>query len=337
MERINRRGLLLGAVGAGIVAAGSMLERKFVVRADELYTDEAQYLNHLFLEHRHQQEVTLAAQSAGATYHDLKMSSSLSFASVGTDNYKLFVPSVAKGGWGERDLPYGSVAVNVSVGIEEPKVFEKRPKWSEEILRSPVFKGPSDRPMVALTFDDGYFGRDEILNTIIAQKVEATFFIVGSVISANRGFVKRAEESGVIDWGNHTYTHGDLTGMTLAQINGELADTESVLMEASGATTIPIMRPPGGSRNSATIEAAASRGFRTFLWNVSGDAGTYTPDQLVSLYLGQIDKMQNPWGSIILMHFRTATVQALPYIINGLKTRGLQPVSFNKLYEGGRV
>ena len=336
MERINRRRLMRVAVGA-VVVASTMVERKLGVRAGEPYADEAQYLRHLFLEHRQQEEVTLAAQDDGGAYGDLKMPSSLLFEPAGTGKYKLLVPSLVRGGWGEKNLPYGSVAVNLSVGVEPPKVFGERPRWPAEILRSPVFKGPSDRPMVGLTFDDGYFGREEILSTIVAQKVEATFFIIGSVISANRSFVKRATESGVIDWGNHTYTHGNLTGMSVAQINGELADTESVLADASGATTIPIMRPPGGSRNSATIEAAASRSFRTFLWNVSGDAGSYTPDQLVSLYLGQIDKMQNPWGSILLMHFRTATAQALPEIIRGLKTRGLQPVSLGRLYEGGRV
>lgn len=79
------------------------------------------------------------------------------------------------------------------------------------------------------------------------------------------------------------------------------------------------------------------------LWNVSGDAGTqwtsYDPRALANYYFGLMDRMSNPWGSIILMHFRESTAiskvngvgSALALVIDGVRARGMEPVSADRL------
>jgi len=46
--------------------------------------------------------------------------------------------------------------------------------------------------MVALTVDDGYFSRNEILDVLIEAGVHATFFIIGRVLVSDADFVRRA-------------------------------------------------------------------------------------------------------------------------------------------------
>lgn len=168
-------------------------------------------------------------------------------------------------------------------------------------------------------------------------------------MDANPDFIKKAQNSGRITWGNHTYTHELLTTKSSSQIKGEYERTEAALKRIAGATTIPFARPPGGAKNDTVISAGADNGLRTILWNVSGDAGTQwsanNPSALSNYYMGLIDAQKNPWGSIILMHFRTSTAtssvagvpSALEQVIDGVRARGMEPVSLDRLYEGGKV
>lgn len=218
---------------------------------------------------------------------------------------------------------------------EETKIEKRvaKPQWGRETLLTPLFKGPGDRPLVALTIDDGFYKLGEILQTLKDKGVGATFFIIGRQMEQNADFIKKAAEYELGEFGNHTYTHGDLTRKTTDQIRWEIETTEAVLANiVGGATTVPYLRPFGGNKNNLSIAVAADQGDRTILWNVSGDAGSYTPRQLVDLYLGQLSRMSNPWGSIILTHFLPATALALPDIIDGIRVLGMEPVSLSKLF-----
>lgn len=327
-ERFSRRKLL--AYAAGIGAGAIAGDRKHACRDFERLGQEDGYNRFI------NEQAYRCLLACG----DEKNPHSLAFDTSSLP-YKLYVPGLAVAnypnvtdGWDVRVLP-------MMASGEIPPLEPERPKWPKEVLQNPVFQGPSDRPLVALTIDDGYFNRNEILDTIIREDVSATFLIIGSVMDSDPAFIKRAQESGRITWGNHTYTHGDLTRKNAGEIESELSRTEATLKKIVGATTIPFMRPPGGARSSMSITAAANLGFRTFLWNVSGDAGTQwtpsDPQALVNYYMGLLDRQANPWGSIILTHFRPATSAALPIMIREIRRRGMEPVSLDRLYEGGRV
>lgn len=329
-------------LGAGLVA-GAMASRLLpdLARGQRFeLTDEETYLGQLQEEFPFQEQVRLAAQTCTESCGEEKFWGSMAFAqsSDGKPKFRIFLPQLANDekkkivipGLAKKDPEPAPVAVITPVS--------ERPKWPREVLLSPVFKGPSDRPLVGLTIDDGYFARDEILATLVDKKVSATLFIIGIVREMYRDFIVRAKETGRTEEANHSFTHTDLTKKTWSQIaNDELGRSEDSLGSIDQETTLPYARPYGGIRNTFVDSAFADRGFRPILWNVSGDAGNYTANQLVELYLSQLDRMANPWGSIILLHFRTETARALPYIIDGIRVRGMEPVKLGRLYEGGRV
>lgn len=254
--------------------------------------------------------------------------------------YHLYAPQVATGS--TRPQYDGKVILTVpgvANGEVHPQPATKlflRPEWSDEVLHDPAFSGPNDRPLVGLTIDDGYYNRKEIIDVLAAKKVFATLFPIGKIMEQDMEFVKRAIESGQ-EIANHSYSHEDMTRKTEAEINREWDLNEAIVGSAvKGATTVPFARPYGGNKSLFSIDVTAKRRYRTMLWNISGDAGNYTPDQLINLYMGQIDRMKNPWGSIVLLHFRPATLQALPSIIDGIRYKGMEPVSLTKLFESNR-
>lgn len=223
-----------------------------------------------------------------------------------------------------------------------------KPLWDPSVLNTFVSRGPEDRPMVALTIDDGAASLDDTLKVIRDEGAGATFFLTGKYLDRRKDFLQRAVETPGVEVANHTWNHSDLTALADDRIRDELIRFETMLADSvRGASSAPFMRPPGGAKSDRVVQVAAGLGYRTILWNISGDAGTLTPAQLVEHYLRQFDRRtevvdgqvsyRGAWGSIILMHFRPGTCAVLPDIIRGIRARGMQPVSLSKLYEDGRT
>ncbi len=223
-----------------------------------------------------------------------------------------------------------------------------KPAWDSSVLNSAVGRGPSDRPMVALTIDDGAMSLDETLKVIREEGAGATFFLTGKYLDRRRDFLEQALDTPGVEIGNHTWNHSDLPGLNDARVSEEIGRFEELLADTvRGATSAPYLRPPGGSKSDRVVAIAAALGYRTILWNISGDGGSVPPAQLADLYMRQLDKRQTivdgkpgyqeAWGSIILLHFRPGTCSVLPDLIRGIRARGMEPVALSTLYEGGRT
>jgi peptidoglycan/xylan/chitin deacetylase (PgdA/CDA1 family) len=205
------------------------------------------------------------------------------------------------------------------------------PGWTPELLRQVASRGPDTKPYVALTIDDGWSFRDEVLEVLKKRKLPLTFFLAGRPILNDKGFVARALNAGC-EIANHTWDHYDLINKTPDYVRKDLQDFEDLVKAAApGATTQPYMRPSGGLLNQMVVEASANAGYRPILWNVStgdGSNGT-TPAQMTAYAVNN----SRP-GSIILMHFGERAVIALPAIIDGLRAKGLEPVTLTRLFAG---
>jgi peptidoglycan/xylan/chitin deacetylase (PgdA/CDA1 family) len=223
-----------------------------------------------------------------------------------------------------------------------------KPVWDPSVLNTSVSRGPQDRPMVALTIDDGAASLDETLKVIRDEGAGATFFLTGKYFDRRKDFLQQALETPGVEIANHTWNHSDLSVLGDDRIRDELTRFETMLADTiRGASSTPFMRPPGGAKSDRVVQVAAGLGYRTILWNISGDAGSLTAAQLVEHYMRQIDRRastvdgqasyRDAWGSIILMHFRPGSCSVLPDIIRGIRARGMQPVSLSKLYEDGRT
>ena len=96
------------------------------------------------------------------------------------------------------------------------------------------------------------------------------------------------------------------------------------------STPAPFFRPPYGSYDSEVLAAAGRASFAyTVLWDIDprdwdvNDAGT-----VISRVLSGAKA-----GSIILLHTKPHTAQALEAIIRGVRARGLQPVGLPQMLD----
>jgi peptidoglycan/xylan/chitin deacetylase (PgdA/CDA1 family) len=94
------------------------------------------------------------------------------------------------------------------------------------------------------------------------------------------------------------------------------------------ATPAPYLRPPYGSYDNEVLAAAGRASFAyTVLWDVDPqDWDTNDPGTVISRVLSGAKG-----GSIILLHTKPQTAQALETIIRSLRARGLQPVGLPEL------
>ena len=183
-----------------------------------------------------------------------------------------------------------------------------------------------DKPMVALTFDDGPnpISTPRILDTLEKYGVVATFFDLGSLVERFPDVVKREEEIGC-EVGNHSYQHKNLTKLTEEEIKEDLAKSEAAFEKALGHKT-NLYRPPYGNINSTVKEVMD---YPLITWNVDSlDWKLKNKSKILT----QIRKTQNLDGHIILMHsIYTATADTIEDFIPELIEQGYQLVTIQEL------
>lgn len=203
-----------------------------------------------------------------------------------------------------------------------------------------VSHGSRDSNAVALTFDMG--GRLDpalsIMGWLVDHDVRATIFPTGEAASETgigRDVIARvAAHPELFAIGNHSWDHPDFRELTAAQIADQLERTEAALGPLVGGTTMPFFRPPFGSHDEAVRAAVGAAGWPfTVMWDVDtidwrapSDGGPSVDDIVAKV----ISRARG--GSIVLMHLGGwSTLEALPRIVDGLRARGLEPVTLTEL------
>ncbi|MBQ7264689.1 MAG: polysaccharide deacetylase family protein [Firmicutes bacterium] len=162
-----------------------------------------------------------------------------------------------------------------------------------------------NKPMIALTFDDGPRINSTELIVDALQKVNgrATFFVVGSMVNKHPELVKMAVDAGC-QIGNHSYDHLDLKSLSTNDILYQINTTSNLVYEASGVYPM-IGRPPYGSVNN-TVRNAVS--IPWFNWNHDTLDWKYKDaNQLYNEIMTNTDD-----GDVILMHdLHTSTAEAM--------------------------
>jgi peptidoglycan/xylan/chitin deacetylase (PgdA/CDA1 family) len=207
-----------------------------------------------------------------------------------------------------------------------------------------VDHGPRASNAVALTFDMG--GRldpaVDIVDWLVEHDVAATIFPTGS--SATTTGVGRqvlqevAAHPDLFSIGNHSWDHRDFRDLDATAIADQLTRTEEAIDSLVGRSTKPLFRPPFGGQDRETRDVVGRLGWSfTVLWDVDtidwkpvADGGP-TADDIVARVLARAQG-----GSIVLMHLGGYnTLAALPRIVDGLRDRGLEPVSLDRLLGTG--
>ena len=186
------------------------------------------------------------------------------------------------------------------------------------------FEGPSGRPVVALTFDDGPSEYTEgFLDVLRAKHARGTFFEIGQEMPGREAAMRRILREGD-EIGDHTMNHVEYPGY--AQIAGAAAR-----IRAATHFEPCLFRPPGGAVDSAVLATAGALGLRTILWSVDPvDWSTPGADAVYS----RVVFAARP-GSIVLMHDgggdRSGTLAALPRIVDTLRARGYRFATVTQL------
>jgi cellulose synthase/poly-beta-1,6-N-acetylglucosamine synthase-like glycosyltransferase/peptidoglycan/xylan/chitin deacetylase (PgdA/CDA1 family)/spore germination protein YaaH len=200
---------------------------------------------------------------------------------------------------------------------------------------------------VSISFDDGPDPKwtPRILDILKAKGVKGTFFLIGGEAAENIGLMQRLFREGN-EIGNHTYTHPDIS-----EISPQALDLQVKLTERLFASKLDVQplyfRPPYDideepetDDQAAPIVPIQNQGYivignkiDTDDWN---EHPRKTPQQITQSVLSQLQAMKSKpqfRGSVILMHDgggdRSATLAALPVLIDALRAHGYQivPVS----------
>jgi peptidoglycan/xylan/chitin deacetylase (PgdA/CDA1 family) len=187
-----------------------------------------------------------------------------------------------------------------------------------------VTNGPSDRDVVALTFDDGPSSYTEAFADVLRDEhVDATFFEIGQEIGGREETMRRLLRDGN-EIGNHTTHHQAYPGYA------EIAPT-SDLIESATHFRPCLFRPPDGAVDPAVVDAAARAGMTTVTWDV--DPSDWSNPGSDAVYARVVGAVQP--GAIVVMHdgggTRSDTLAALPRIIDTLRRRGYRFATVTEL------
>lgn len=187
-----------------------------------------------------------------------------------------------------------------------------------------------DRPMVALTFDDGpdpsYTG--PILTILRHYHVPATFFVVGQNAIRYPGLVRAEAQIGEV--GSHTYSHPNLLTLTPPEMRWQMSHNALLLRLITGVWP-RYFRAPYGLFSDRAYKEAEHLGERVTMWTICLEHhGIVNPRDMADRVVDQTGP-----GYIILMHDarldRDSTVQALPLLITGLEDKGYRLVTLSEL------
>ena len=199
---------------------------------------------------------------------------------------------------------------------------------------SPVFgralgRLPTGAMEIALTFDDGPnpVATPRILDTLLAEGVPATFFLLGRHVERWPELARRVARDGHA-LGNHGFHHRKLHVRGPRYVRRDLEAGTEAIATATGVRP-RYFRAPHGFRNPWVTPIAASLGQRTIGWTLGvWDSDRPGADEITRRAL----EATRP-GTILLLHDgdgydpegdRTQTAEALRGIIGGLRERGYQ-------------
>ena len=219
------------------------------------------------------------------------------------------------------------------------ETYTKYPlSWDIEIMGDAPHK-------IAITFDDGPDPKwtPKILDILKQKKAPATFFVIGENANRFPQILKREYNDGD-EIGNHTYTHQHFDeNSPQGLIRVELNVTERLIESTLGVKTL-LFRPPYGIDHQpetadevSMLPVPQDMGYMLVGARIDphdwGEPGGIAPPQAATIVKNVLDDADK--GHIIMLHDgggdRSHTVEALPRIIDSLRSAGYQLVPVSEL------
>lgn len=207
------------------------------------------------------------------------------------------------------------------------KAYISNSKQSAYSPAASIYAVDPNKPMVALTYDDGPYRptTNRILDTLKKYGARATFFVVGSRLSIYSDCLKAENKLGC-EIACHTYNHTILTSVSADTIKSEISKTNDLVKKYTGQT-VKLVRAPGGSVNQTVKNAV---GYPLVNWSVDTlDWRSRNASSVVSNIKNNVSD-----GSIVLMHdLYESTASASETIVPWLIKKGYQLVTVSEMMD----
>ena len=180
---------------------------------------------------------------------------------------------------------------------------------------------------VAITYDDGPGAEtNRLLDKLKAKNAQASFMVIAPSAEQHPELLKRMKAEGHTI-GNHTKSHRQLNTLSREQVSQEIDAGNAAIKKATGQSTRWV-RPPYGATNATVDQVTRDKGVSQALWDV--DTVDWKDRNSEHVCSSAVQGARA--GSIVLMHdIHPTTVDAADCVIDGLRAKGLEPVSLDRL------
>ena len=200
---------------------------------------------------------------------------------------------------------------------------------AERLAPNFVWRVATDKPLVAISFDDGPHPKytPQVLAILERHGARATFFLIGDRARSHPDLVQRIKSAGH-EVGNHYIADASALFHRDSTFLRHLDRTEQAIGIAGPGK---LFRPPGGLAWPRQIQLARSRGYTSVL----GSAYPHDPARPPVWYIRWLVVKNLRPGAIIILHDGirdpTRSIEALPQILAAGKQKGLEFVTIGTL------
>lgn len=153
----------------------------------------------------------------------------------------------------------------------------------------------SDKNQIMICFDDGFRGIWDCRDFFIKNGIKPTIFVAVELIGTDDYLtveeIKELKQHGFM-FESHTYSHINLTKLTIKELEHEIRNSKTKLEELLGFAINDICFPQGYF-NDDVIDIANASGYRYLYSSLSGDYSKRFRGNIISRYLVQNCSIRN--------------------------------------------
>ncbi|ATF14279.1 delta-lactam-biosynthetic de-N-acetylase [Brevibacillus brevis X23] len=195
-----------------------------------------------------------------------------------------------------------------------------------------VFLGDTTKKELYLTFDNGYENgfTPKILDTLVAKKVPAIFFVTGHFVKEQPELLKRMAQEGHLI-GNHSWSHPDMTTVSNQKIKDELTKVRDAVQQVTGQANMRYLRPPRGIFSDRTLAVTKDMGYTNVFWSVAYKDWDTKVQRGAKYAYDSVMAQLHP-GAVILLHSVSKdNAEALGMMIDEARKQGYEFKSLEQL------
>lgn len=289
-------------------------------------------------------------------------------AATGQNGSEERVQAASGNGWAECQtvrtmlLLQSKPAISSDTGVSDPEKPAAAPAVQQKTERSqekpvqklsyPINAANRQKPAVSVTFDDGFSKSavQQTLKVLKQEKITATFFIIGTVLTEYPDLWKQAVKDGH-QVCNHTGNHQFLGTLSKEKAGKAIRNWETAAVKVLGQSYVtqmkkdfPYLRLPGGSgaKSKSLMQLVADCGYIPIGWDVETCYSVLRHYNLKKCDLKPVRERIVRYvvtntrnGSIVLLHFNNYDIPRLEDILKGIREKGLQMRTISELLPKG--